>query len=719
MRKCLSLRAFTALSAGALGFLMFQPSSAVASYLVPQTRLNPTTIPQFVDPLPQPATLDGMGKDHDDDGKVWKPKWGNKKTFNINMHELNAQILPQTDDAGNPTNFGPTAVWGYNRAYPGPTIEARRGVRTTIRYRNKIPYGDRSLVQQLLTVDQTLHWADPLNLGPTMGVTCSVPPALGDDPHCFPYQGPMPTVPHLHGGETPSRFDGGPDQWWTSTGIRGDDYHSRRGARSNEAIYRYWNDQEAATLWYHDHALGATRINVFAGLAGFYIVRDPANEPRDLPGGPADNCPTCDREIIIQDRSFDTNSQLYFPDGSNPAADPMTPPNPDIHPFWIPEFVGDVIVVNGKSWPYLDVRQRRYRFRLLNGSNARHYNLKICAGTDFCATAARPMWIIATDGGYLDQPVSINELVLGPSERAEVIVDFSGLSRGTKLYLVNNAPIPFGGVPGGLTTVEQNTVGRIIQFRMDQWMCDRSCNPANTCDLRPKNPIIRLDPAVTPPDITRQLTLNEFLRNDVPLQLLLNNTRWNGLDTNGNPIAGSVQIGQEWVTELPQVGATELWELINITVDTHPIHLHLVQFQLLNRETFDTAAYQAAYDAALAAAGKGDADGPPNQYDVLNVDGAIGGNPAVSPYLSGIVTTPSCHESGWKDTIQAHPGEVTRIMVRYAPTYVPLGASTAGVNQYPFNPTAGPGYVWHCHILDHEDNEMMRSKVVRRISQLP
>ena len=231
-------------------------------------------------------------------------------------------------------------------------------------------------------------------------------------------------------------------------------------------IYNYPNRQEATTLWFHDHALGMTRLNVYAGLAAFYLIRDSydtgvAGTGLNLPAGPYEI------ELCVQDRQFDTNGQWFFPAG-NPAGLNGMPPNPDIHPFWLPEFFGDAIVVNGKTWPYLDVEPRRYRFRLLNGCNARFLELRL---SDPSTNRAGPtFWQIGTDGGLLDSPVALNDprtprahrLVLSPAARADLIIDFAGLE-GRKFTLLNSAgaPYPSGDAP------DPETNGQVMQFRVN------------------------------------------------------------------------------------------------------------------------------------------------------------------------------------------------------------------------------------------------------------
>jgi spore coat protein A, manganese oxidase len=563
--------------AGAGLALPWQGSLGRAWAQSPVPLLNPGTLTKFLDPLPKPAKLTG--------------------TYHvINMTEFTQKLHSQ---------LPATTVWGYKGSYPGPTIEAVRGVPTQVRWQNRLT---SPTLLAALPIDQTLHWADPLQQH------------LNSDP----YTGPVPTVTHLHGGETEPQSDGHPEAWFTPG-------FAQIGPGWRQSLYTYHNQQPGTTLWYHDHALGITRLNVYAGLAGFYLLREPAVESAlNLPGG------NYEREIVIQDRQFHANGQLAYPSAGV---------NPTIHPFWTPEFFGDTIVVNGKVWPYLNVEPRKYRFRLLNGSNARFYNLKFSNG--------RPFTQIGTDGGYLAKPVQLTQLLLAPGERADVIVDFSGLSVGTRVLLTNDAKAPF---PDGVAADPQ-TVGQILQFRVVALTApDTSKVPATL------NTLPALGSAQLP---TRTLTLNEMMGPAGPTMAVLD--------------------GKEWMapgSEKPLLGSTELWEIVNLTGDTHPIHLHLTQFRLLNRQRFQLNRYTRDY----------------NQLNPMLPAQATVVLP-VGPYLQDGPIAPAANEQGWKDTVRMNPGEVTRILVRFAG----LDGSP-----YLFDATAAPGYVWHCHILEHEDNEMMR-----------
>jgi FtsP/CotA-like multicopper oxidase with cupredoxin domain len=712
--------------------------SPVAATAAPSTLLNPTKIPKFAQPLPLPGPT-GVPMTTG----TPNPSTGNQD-INLSMCEFQTSILP-------PGTFAPGVapqswVWGYvegscpnpsvpvDHAYVGPIVLAERYVPSQFTYRNQLGDSAASNLNFFKTsVDQTLHWADPLNLGMN---SCSMEmqlSLLGTPPSAAcaqNYSGPVPSVPHLHGGEVPPAIDGNPEAWFTTNGLRGQAFYTKDNLNdpADGAVYTYPNMQESAPLWFHDHTLGATRINVYAGLAGMHLISDPsAYTPANLPGA-MDTIP-----LFIQDRMFDKAGQLVFPNqGINPE-----------HPYWIPEFVGDTIVVNGKAWPFVNLEPRRYRLLFLNASNARPYELFFLNR----ATGRKgpPIWIIGTDGGLLDKPVKLDptlktnsKLVIMPGERYEAIVDFAGYA-GARLELVNTArtPYPFGAPPSGSTT------GRVLQVRVGAAaVVDNSYDPASQAALR--SPMVRLaDPVAgtLAPGVavsaTRSLTLNEIMGMGGPLEVLVNNTRWGGVNPDGstrtdftliNP--GSTTGMPTYASELPNEGETEIWEIINTTADAHPIHLHLVQFQLLNRQPFDLKGYTAAYDAAFTGGGMDRATGlpyppgvfmagygPPLNYQLGN-SRALGGNPDVVPFLTGVPAPPLPSEAGWKDTLIMYPEQVTRIAVRFAPIDKPVLSSIDELF-YPFDPSDGFSYVWHCHILDHEDNEMMRPYLVTPNASVP
>jgi FtsP/CotA-like multicopper oxidase with cupredoxin domain len=683
----------------------------------PQVPLDGATVPKYVDAVP---TFSGR-------------RSNGSTTQQIRMSEFQQRVLPAAIYAGLPAPFNAgTFVWGYGinqgaPSWPAVTIEAHQGNATTAIYTNAIqgPNGTRAVLSRYLTIDQSLHWADPL--GTTHANDCMEGPPLAA-PCLQPYTGPIPTTVHLHGAEVLSAYDGHPDTWFTPG-------NTLRGPAFVTNTYNYPNRQEATTLWFHDHALGITRLNVYSGLAGFYLLRDNrdtglANNPIGLPAG------NFEQELMIQDRQFDTRGQILFPDGTppdNPTGINGPPPNPDVHPFWNPEFFGDVIVVNGKSWPFLRVEPRRYRFRFVDASNARFYNMQLRNAANNAAGPA--IWQIGSDGGLLNAPVRLanpanpndRKLLLAPAERADVIIDFAGQA-GRTFILTNDANGPF---PGG-DPPDPNTSGQIMQFRVNLPLSstDTSFNPANPQRALRASPIVNIKPTPQrPADRTRDLILVEMEGEGGPLGVLLNNSHWHGNRQGTDPpvpIPGSISNGKGVLsTENPQVGATEIWEVANLSEDAHPIHIHLIQFQIINRQDFDRDAYRAAWDATFPGGTFGGETfppgtyipgfGPPRDYLTPNAAGAIGGNLAFTPFLQGTPTPPAANEAGWMDTVVMPPLTITRIAARWAPQAVPVANVRAGQDLFPFDPTTGgPGYAWHCHILDHEDNEMMRPYLVRK-----
>jgi spore coat protein A, manganese oxidase len=721
-----------------MGIVLLTVSLAGAQ--VVQTELEGSTLPQFVDPLPL-LDLTASGT-NGIDTLIAGPS-----EIELHMREFKANVMPTGFKPANGLPYAGTTVFGYingtstptsvRDTYTGPVIVATRNVPTQIRYVNNLGVADPTYTDPnaskmyafVNSTDQTLHWADPLNDESNMCnhmIQPMMPPMPPCDEH---YAGPIPAVPHLHGGYVPPTIDGGPDGWFTSDGAyHGHTYYTRPGvpAAANEQVLRYPNSQEAAMIWFHDHLLGGTRINVYCGLAGAYPIIDPAMTlpvgltPLGLQQG-AGGAVDLLIPLVIQDRSFDVNGELYFPnEGINPE-----------HPYWVPEFLGDTICVNGRVWPYLNVEARRYRFLIINGSNARPYEMFL---TDPKTKAMGPViWQISTDGGYLDAPVKIDpnaakpaqtKLVVLPGERAGFIVDFSGL-QGQTLLLRNVAKAPY---PAG-ETPDATTTGRIMMFRVSPppaGFVDQSYNPASGTPIRTgSQQIVRLvDPTAgsLAPGVTvahtRQLTLNEVMGMPVPpyeggpLEILVNNTKWSGEQSGGgirSDFTGITVNGKTlYQSELPQEGTTEVWEIINLTADTHPMHTHLIQCQVLNRQAFDVKKYTAAYNAAFPSGDYEPGYGPPLDYNTGNPL-ALGGNPDITPFLKKPISPPLPNEAGWKDTMQCPPGAVTRFVARFAPQSEPVAPANPADLFFPFDPFAlYYNYVWHCHIVDHEDNEMMR-----------
>jgi spore coat protein A len=634
---------------------------------IPGGTLPPDVIPKFVTPLLIPPAMSRARSSPTAD------------YYTIAVRQFAQQILPAPHRR--------TPVWGYgsltdNRSfsYPSYTVEANANRRVEVTWVNQLIDNNGRYLPHLLPVDQTLHWANPPG-----GIT-------GRDMRGFapePYRGPVPIVTHLHGGHTTDESDGYPEAWYlpaahnipTDFATTGTWYHFFRakfGAvwggdwQPGSATFVYANDQRAATLWYHDHTLGMTRVNVYAGPAGFYLIRGGSGDlpPGVLPGpAPALGDPPAtsyyEIPIVIQDRSFNADGSLFYPDNraffeglqTGQLQIPFIPESgctgpSDVSPIWNPEFFGNAIVVNGRTWPYLEVEQRRYRFRFLNGCDSRFLILKL-------SRSGLPFWQIGADGGFLPIPARLDQLLMGPAERADVIVDFTNVPVGTEIVLLNLGPDePFGGgVPDDdFDFSDPATTGMVMQFRVVS---------AQSVDVStpPEALVLPQEPALPPTTVTRRVSLNEAnsetvlvdghpghghrKRHPANLKLACD-------DPNAAPfgptmaLLGTVMPDGEghplqWtdaITENPAPGATEVWEIHNFTEDAHPIHIHEMQFEIVERE-----------DAA------------------------------------GIVRSPEPCETGTKDTVISYPGEITRVKATF---------DRAGQ------------FVWHCHILEHEDNEMMR-----------
>ena len=649
---------------------LFVIVNAAPPVTVPPGTIDPLTIPRFVTelagapPVYQPVNI------YDDEGTLIRQEYTIYMEDDIEGQPILQQILP--------AGFPATQVWGYagtvysasdpdgvySVSAPGASFEATRGVPIHVTWVNSIDN------PHMFPVDPTLHWANPTEIPmdlamehAMMGMSPTYPPGYDGtvDPMTNPYgwdaQSIVPAVAHLHGGEVSSWYDGGPDAWFTSGGIRGPvfslpDQPEDYIAGTNAVLYKYPNEQPATTLWYHDHALGITRINVMSGLAGFYLLRDPADPIAEyLPSG------KYEVPLVFQDRTFNLDGSFWFDtEGINPE-----------HPYWTPEHFGNTVMVNGIVWPNMNVDQGLYRFRLLDGSNARFYTVSFSNNM--------PFTVIGTDGGYLRAPAKVTKLTIAPGERYDVLVDFSGLPAGTKVTMLNSAKAPF---PNGAPSAGYST-GQMMQFTVTGTVA-----PA----VDPLPPILNAGfPSLNPGDVTnrRILTLTEVMGAGGPLEILLDGQKWS------NP-----------VSELPVAGSTEEWVIVNPTADTHPIHLHLVQFQVVSRQKFDVAGYMTEWSALNMGISTNTMDPmqPPYSSEPEDVED-------LAEYLLSNPKPAGKWEQGWKDTVQMNPGEVTIIRMKFAPI-----ADLDGEGLYPFDPTEGPGYVWHCHILDHEDNEMMRPYVV-------
>jgi spore coat protein A len=443
--------------------------------------------------------------------------------------------------------YSKSKAWGFNGSYLGPTLEVKANEEISVIWQNKLHQ------QHLFSIDHRIH-----------GAGKDVPDVR--------------SVIHVHGAKTYDIYDGYPENWL----LPGD-----------KVLYKYPNEQEPATLWYHDHAIGITRLNIYAGLAGFYLIKDDARDQKfGFPTGKKDI------PLLIQDKQFDNFGQIIYPG------------------TFEPEFYGDYNVVNGKIWPFYEVEPTLYRFRLLNASNARFYNLSL---------GGLPFYQIATEQGLLQNYTTLKHLLLAPAERVEVVVDFSKLE-GEHIKLINDAAAPY---PDGEKPAKN--FSQVMQFKVKKGKAKKSImlsseNIGNVDDL------IKTDVK-----ITRSFTLNNKIDEVTKLEMhLIDNKMWDDPDV--------VQV---------KLNDVESWRFINLTEDSHPMHLHLVKFIIMERRPFDVEHYEKTKEIKF----------------------------------TGPTKLPEEYEKGFKDMVVANPGEVTTIKVKFE------------------------GYrgrfVWHCHMLEHEDFEMM------------
>jgi spore coat protein A, manganese oxidase len=662
-------------------------SKAIAQ--IPGGSLNPTTIPKYQTPLLIPPVMPTAGR-------IVLRGGPNADYYEISMRQFQQQILPG--------GFPSTTVWGYGAVTsaskkgllvhnaPSLTIEAHWKRPVRIKWINELVDSTGNYLPHLLPVDPTLHWANPpggtaeRDTRPDFTDKTYVPLADFEDPttQYTQYTGPVPIVTHVHGAVgVGDESDGYAEAWYLPAANNiPDDYATEgtwysffAGKAATQfgvtwgpgfAVFEYPNANRASTVWYHDHTLGMTRLNVYAGPAGFYIIRGgPAGDEAVLdsrfgtPGvlpGPApregDKFPPnktyYEIPIAIQDRSFNIDGSLFYPDTRAFFADGITGPyipDTDISPIWNPEFFGNCIMVNGNTWPFQTVEQRRYRFRFLNGCQSRFLVLA------FANIPGVEVWQIGNEGGFLAAPVNLtavngNKLLMGLAERADVIVDFTNVPVGN--YVLGNVgpDEPFPDIDEDFPAADPSTTGQVLEFRVVPAVAPDPTTPPQFLVL----------PAITPlppATVTRPLALLEELSaffDDAPAETLLGTVK-------GDPNTGTGSwIVRKWadtVTENPAVGATEVWEFYNATADAHPIHIHELVFEVVNRQA-------------------------------ISVDE---GSQTVQVDTGSDPTPPEPWETGFKDTVIAYPEQVTRVRAQF---------NTPGQ------------FVWHCHIVEHEDNEMMR-----------
>lgn len=502
-----------------------------------------------------------------------------------------------------------TPFWGYEGQYPGPTIDVPREMNVIVEFTN-------SLDAPMQGADPRTQW--PFAILPdiqTGGVPYFVPPK--------PW-----TIVHLHGSPTRPEYDG----WADNAYFPG------------ESAYHFYPKQEqGALLWYHDHANMVTRLNVYAGLAGLYVVRDKSTDA---------NFPSGDHEIplVIQERDFELTSDgtaftgrfQYQALNSNNKFEPLS----------------GKYLVNGTVRPYCEVDRSKYRLRILNGANARFFRLSFKTAADPPTTKT---WnVIGVDGGLLETPVSnpttatpLNPsvrkemVVLGPAERLDVVVDFSQYAAGTNVEMVSLTP------NGAM-------LGKVMQFRVG--------NAPTASKGAVDVPIIPRSPRLSS-------TVKDFADSMAP-------TRTIGLYTKGGMQTINGLMFHDTIEEIPTLGSEEIWEFLNVTGDDHPMHLHLVNFEIIDRQRIDATMISdpEQFDAIFR---KWLADTSPNK-------------PRLPPgivFAQGSSPVPAeAYEKGPKDTVRVPASTLTRIKVKFR-LHVGL-------------------YMYHCHILDHEDMEMMRPLLV-------
>ena len=646
---------------------------------IPGGTLDPLTIPKFVTPLLIPPVMPRAA--------VLNLKGGKPADYyEISMKQITQQILPAP--------LPKTTVWGYGAVSsasknglkvhnaPSLTIEAQAGRPVRVKWINDLKDSNGHYLPHLLPVDPTLHWANP----PGGSTSRDTRPDFSGQPTPGPYTGPVPIVTHVHGAVgVADDSDGYAEAWYLPAAKNIPENYAAEGTWYNFfknkaqstygvkwgpgfATFEYPNLNRAATIWYHDHALGMTRLNVYAGPAGFYIIRGgpsgdkavldtrtglsavlPGPAPREGDKFPP-NKTYYEIPIAIQDRAFNADGSLFYPDTRVFFDELVNPyiPDGEFSPIWNPEFFGNMMMVNGNTWPFQTVEQRRYRFRFLNGCQSRFLIL------NFADIPGVEVWQIGNEGGFLAAPVNItalgNQLLMGLAERADVIVDFSNVPVGD--YVLGNIgpDEPFGGgIPDeDFDVSDPDSTGQIIQFRVVPM------------------PLGAIDPT-TPPQFLQLPVITPLPPETVTRQLALIEVAEVGENGGGEEVEGPVEallgtveagmtVERKWmdsVTENPAVGDTEVWEIYNTTADAHPMHIHEITFEVVNREGL-----------------------------------VLDGEAVVQPItLDGNVTLPNPWETGFKDTVIAYPGQVTRVRGQFT----------------------HPGqFVWHCHIVEHEDNEMMR-----------
>ena len=664
-------------TAGLVGAGLFLPGTIRRSTAAPAAGglSDPALQPKFANPVP-----DALAP-----GFKFYPHGKNKYDISIGPSVQKTGLI----DPGSGKKLN-TRIFGYGDqsggyTWPGKTFEVKSHQPIEVKWRNKL-----TNEPHLVPVDTSLHWAYSLH---------------GYERYSIERDG-IPIVVHLHGGHTKFQYDGNPE-FFFSPGYK------VRGPQWVDKKYIYDNDQPAGNLWYHDHALGITRLNVYAGLAGFYFIRD--DDDTGLPGNPL-NLPAWpyEKAYAIQDRMFYDNGELFYPafpgdpfyDDFITDEDANLPPDifPDGGPTALAEFFGDHMVVNGVIWPYEEVEPRNYRLHLLNGTDSRFMAIQLYevpAGAKNFSNAVKQLdfTVIGSDQGLASAPKSVDTLVFEPGARYDIVVDFKAVTPGNRVIMKNiGGDEPFGGdIPGPQNFGDTDKV-----MAFDVVLPFDSSVPDNT----PTG--IKFGPDVGSSTRTRKVALFEGKDEFGRLQPLLG-TAEPATDYAGNPInwpnepayvsaglVGQMEGAIPWhspTTENPALNSTEKWEIWNMTGDAHPIHLHLVHFKVLGRKMikWDSATNE---DDRVIAPGSGITPAGDGTYmvpqPVVQHNGQVGEGFKIVNLTTtgGYISQPAGYvENTAKDMVTALPDQVTYIKAKFDK----------------------PGrYVWHCHILSHEDHEMMR-----------
>jgi spore coat protein A len=598
---------------------------------VPPGTLNPLSIPKYVNILdPKVLALGSPDFIYHPTGTAVVTLQNGKRArvplYHVGAYQIQEDLGLGLKDANGKSIKTTVYAYGTSAAtatYPGRHFSVQRNHAIAVEWTNGL-----TSETHLLPVDKTVLGDNKDSKGNAY-YTVTTDPATGADTVHF--TSGIPITPHVHGGHTDAAYDGTPLQWFTATGP-----NQQLGPDFTSNPYVYDNTQEAGTLWYHDHTIGITRLNVYAGLAGFYIVHD-GNEGKLIAQHklPSENY---DIPLVMQDRMFTTAGQLYYP------SEPKN--GPPLDPSIVPAFFGNTILVDGKAWPVMHVEPRMYRFRLLNGSDARFYNLQFAIqDQNPNQPSDQKFYQIGTDDGFLKKPVPLDQVLLAPGERADIVVDFSKLE-GKTLIVTNDAYAPYPkGAPMSMAPDPQTT-GQIMEFQVDHAL------NRNIPDASKFSPTQTMNTTIVPfghVDRTRQLVLysstDSYGRNLVEVGTLAGPISL--ADSNADP---EIKIKQ---------GAVEKWVIYNATDHTHPMHLHQVSFQIISQQQFESVNTPTGGIRITRMIGKPEAP-PPN-------------------------------EAGWKDTVEVNPGYAVTIEAKFDL----------------------PGkYVWHCHILEHEDNDMMNYFIV-------